>query len=112
VQSDAVVMAGDVVRVIDVALAFVLVAESLVLAKMRLARHAPWPAVLAPTSMALLGVSVLFTEVGRLDHIVTWRLPVNTLGITLALCAVHALLRSGDGVARGSGGSTGVRSGS
>lgn len=107
-----VVAVGDVVRVIDVVLAFVLVAEALVLTRLRLSRHAQWPSCLAPFAMSLLALSVLFTEVGRLNHVVTWRLPVNTFGIILALCAVHKLLVTHDGAPRASRPRTRVGSGS
>lgn len=42
---------------------------------------------------ALLAVSALFTELGRVGEPVSWRLPFNVLGIALGLVAVTRLLR-------------------
>lgn len=37
-------------------------------------------------------VSVGFTEVGRIGHVATWRLPVNTLVIVLGIVGVWQML--------------------
>lgn len=42
---------------------------------------------------ALLAVSALFTELGRIGQPVSWRLPFNVAGIALGLVAVGRLLR-------------------
>jgi hypothetical protein len=38
-------------------------------------------------------ISIIFTEVGRIHHVVTWRLPVNCAFITLGLFGVSGMLR-------------------
>lgn len=44
--------------------------------------------------LALLTVSALFTEVGRLGTLPTWRLPTNLLGVALGLYGAVLLHRA------------------
>lgn len=86
------VQIGDWLRVVCIVEAALLVAVALALFRAR--RGLPAPSRWACLTLALLALSTLFTEVGKLSHTVSWRLPVNLLGCTLGLWALRGLLRS------------------
>lgn len=43
--------------------------------------------ILVMTALAILCFSIMFTEIGRLGSEITWRLPTNIAGVSLALYA-------------------------
>jgi hypothetical protein len=48
-------------------------------------------------ALAAFAVSSIFTEIGRLGHPITWRLPFNLLGSVLGLSGIFMVLRMGSG---------------
>jgi hypothetical protein len=92
-HDSTVILVADWTRVVLVVLCSLLIAVTLRLAEVRWRKGAPFASGLAPVAMTLLAVSVMGTSWERRHHEVTWHLPVNAVGIILALWAVVVLLR-------------------
>jgi hypothetical protein len=88
----------DADRIIAVAVGFV-VALLIGLLLGQVIQHRPRPVPFGAIIATLLGVfaadlSIIFTEIGRLGHVLTWRLPTNNVALFLLLYGLGRFLHT------------------